>query len=66
MLEWTTCLECGWLGLIENDVSTCPWCGYDATQPLTEEEKNEVVTFYMSQGFICSKQFITRYSKWKK
>jgi hypothetical protein len=26
--QWSTCIECGWTGLVEMDVVGCPSCGH--------------------------------------
>lgn len=67
MTEWATCIECGWIGLVEPDVNACPSCGYmvHLDIPLTEKEKDKVVRDLLSGGFVVNRQFITKYSKWK-
>lgn len=66
--EWATCIDCGWTGLVKRDITACPWCGYmvHINIPLTEKEKDEIVESFASGGFYCSRQFITKYNKWKR
>ena len=66
--EWATCIDCGWIGIVDNNVTACPWCGYmpSTRAPMTEKEKRDVQRQYGEAGFYASTRFMSWWRKWKR
>jgi hypothetical protein len=41
--QWATCIACGWNGLIDIDIITCPRCGYMVSMGFDIYDKGDQV-----------------------
>ena len=66
--EWATCIECGWIGIIDISITVCPLCGYIGNKKvtLTEGEKRDLVAWYGRGGFVSSTRFMSKWNGWKR
>ena len=62
--EWATCIECGWTGVADNNLTACPWCGYMISINIPEVSTRPYKVAGLHVGHVKLKRFV-RNSRWK-